>query len=227
MRRIFQGPAKRGSQKWIQEIINNNPEILNTKVIKKLPIPESDIINWYSPLAEDDYAEYQDQSFLDLLNIELSKFPLSDFWPSRGPVWDALGKSSSGSIFIIEAKSHIQEIVSSGTKASEESLKIITASLNKTRKYLNSKSDTDWSKIFYQYTNRLAHLYLLRVLNNIPAYLLFVYFVNDKDMNGPKSRDEWSGAIKLLHSYLGINRHKLNNYVIDVFIDVERLLDSD
>jgi hypothetical protein len=86
MRRIFQGPAKRGSQKWIQEIINNNPEILNTKVIKKLPIPESDIINWYSPLAEDDYAEYQDQSFLDLLNIELSKFPLSDFWPTRGPV---------------------------------------------------------------------------------------------------------------------------------------------
>ncbi len=35
------------------------------------------------------------------------------------------------------------------------------------------------TKGFYQYINRLAHLYLLRVLNKIPAYLVFVYFVND------------------------------------------------
>jgi len=85
---------------------------------------------------------------------------------------------------------------------------------------LNSTSEHDWASTFYQYTNRLAHLYLLRGLNEIPAYLIFVYFVNDKEMNGPQSIDEWFGAIKLLHSFLGIGRHTLSKYIANIFIDI-------
>jgi len=76
---------------------------------------------------------------------------------------------------------------------------------------------------FYQYANRIAHLYLLRVLNGIPAYLVFVYFLNDEIMGGPKTEEEWIGALKLLHAYLGIGRNKLGKFVIDVFIDVRDL----
>jgi len=223
MPRIPQAPAQRGSQKWIQRVINDNPESLNSLVRKQLDLPGAETITWYSPLAEDDFAEYQDQAFLDLLDIKLPAISLAHFWPARGPCWDGLGKSETGNVFLVEAKAHISEILSSGTGAGERSLKKIRKSLDETKKFLNSESEHDWSSTFYQYTNRLAHLYLLRVLNGVPAYLVFIYFFNDEDMSGPESIDEWLGAMKLLHSFLGIGRHKLSKYIMDIFIDVQRL----
>ena len=124
---------------------------------------------------------------------------------------------------MLEAKSHISELLSPKTGAGETSLRKIKKSLDETKTFLHSNSEHDWTSTFYQYTNRLAHLYLLRVLNEVPAYLVFVYFMNDKDMNGPRSIDEWSGAIALLHSFLGIGRHKLSKYIADIFIDVQML----
>lgn len=123
----------------------------------------------------------------------------------------------------MEAKSHIPEMVSPKTGAGAESLEKIKESLDRTKRFLNSKSEHDWSSTFYQYTNRLAHLYLLRELNDLPAYLIFIYFVNDEEMKGPKSIDEWVGAIKLLHSFFGIGRHKLSKFIADLFIDVRRI----
>ncbi|MFC1869160.1 hypothetical protein ACFL0H_13665 [Thermodesulfobacteriota bacterium] len=57
-------------------------------------------------------------------------------------------------------------------------------------------------------------------MNDIPAYLVFVYFVNDHT-HIPTSRDEWNGALQLMHTLLGSNRHRLTRYIIDVFIDVQ------
>jgi len=122
---------------------------------------------------------------------------------------------------LVEAKSHISEVLSPKTGAGVKSLRQIKKSLNETKTFLHSNSDHDWTTIFYQYTNRLAHLYLLGALNEVPAYLVFVYFVNDKDMNGPKSVDEWIGALSLLKSYLGVTRHRLDKYVAEIFIDVK------
>jgi hypothetical protein len=48
-------------------------------------------IEWLSPKADDDYSEYRDQDFLDLLRIELSKTSLNDFWPKQGPMGLATG----------------------------------------------------------------------------------------------------------------------------------------
>ena len=73
-----------------------------------------------------------------------------------------------------------------------------------------------------EYLNWLAHLYLLRKLNNIPAYLVFVYFINDYT-HISTGRDEWNGALQLMHSLLGTHQHKLSKYAIDVFIDVGKL----
>jgi len=223
MPRIQQGSGVKGSQKWIQKLVNEKPEMLNSLIRTQINFPVTDTITWHSPIAEDGYAEYQDQAFLDLLDITLTKVSLSDFWPSRGPVWDGLGKSEAGEVFLVEAKSHISEVLSPGTGAGVKSLRKIKKSLNETKSFLHSTSQHDWTSTFYQYTNRLAHLYLLRALNKVPAYLVFVYFVNDKEMNGPQSIDEWAGAIKLLHSFLGIGRHKLSKYITDIFIDVGML----
>ena len=217
---IQQGPGVKGSQKWIQKLVNEKPDLFNSLIRTQLDLPDTDKITWHSPIAEDGYAEYQDQAFLDLLDIILTKVSLSDFWPSRGPVWDGLGKSETGKVFLVEAKSHISEVLSPKTGAGMKSLRKIKKSLDETKSFLNSNSEHNWTSTFYQYTNRLAHLYLLRALNKVPAYLVFVYFVNDKEMNGPQSIDEWSGAIKLLYSFLGIGRHKLSKYIADIFIDI-------
>ena len=144
---VEQGPALKGSQKWIQKLVNERPDLLTSLISTQFDLPDTDTITWLSLIAGDGYAEYQDQAFLDLLNIKLPNVSLSDFWPSRGPVWDGLGRSKTGKAFLIEAKSHISEILSSGTGASEKSLKKIKASLNETKTFLNSSSEHDWSSI--------------------------------------------------------------------------------
>jgi hypothetical protein len=155
------------------------------------------------------------------LGIKLNDVKLKDFWPSRGPQWDALGRISDKAYFLVEAKAHITEIISSSQAKSPASIALIEKSLNATRAYLKLNSEIDLTKGFYQYVNRLAHLYLFRVLNNIPTYLVFVYFVNDNTYI-PTRKQEWDGALQLMHALLGANRHKLSEYIIDVFIDVQK-----
>lgn len=219
MTRSPQSVAEKGSQKRMQRLVNEMPDLLNLQIREKLNLSEEEDIQWLSPLKDDDYAEYRDQAFINLLGVELKKVPLADFWPKGGPQWDALGKSDSGKLFLVEAKSHISELSSSIGAKDENSVRRIRRSLEETKDFLNLNVEVDWSRGFYQYANRLAHLYLLRQ-NDLPAYLVFVYFLNDSEMAGPATIDQWKGAIELLHAYLGITRHKLRKYTADVFIDI-------
>jgi len=211
MPRVTQKKARRGSQRWLQIFVNERPDILN----KRIGLGN---INWLSPLKSDQHAEYRDKAFLDLLGITLKKRLLSDFWPKGGPQWDALGISESGEIVLVEAKAHIPEIFSS-SQASPKSQKLISASLAETSSALKAQRGIDWSQHFYQYTNRLAHAYLLKELNDVATRLLFIYFIGDTDMKGPETEREWQAAIDVLHKALGI-RGRLPPYISDVFIDV-------
>jgi hypothetical protein len=224
MGRFVGEQAQKGSQKWIQCLVNEHPTLINDRIIQSAKLPEDERIAWLSPLATDGHAEYRDQSFLDLLKITLPKRTLQNFWPERGPQWDALGRAEGGTVFLVEAKSHIPEIISHLGAKSEKSKEKILSSLNETKRYLNCPQKSDWSSPFYQYANRIAHLYLLRVLDDIPAYLVFVYFLNDKDMGGPATKEEWFGAIHLAHSCLGIGRNRLEQFICNVFIDVRDLI---
>jgi hypothetical protein len=177
---------------------------------------------------EDDHAEYRDETFIEKLGIkDRLKNPLRDFWPLKGPQWDALGKAGN-TVFLVEAKANIPEMVSSPSGAGIESLGQIKSSLDELKKYLSVNNDVDWAGKFYQYTNRLAHLYYLRELNKIDAYMMFIYFVNDSTVNGPTCKDKWEGAIEVMEDYLGLSkRHKLRKYVKDLFIDVPVLENTD
>ena len=222
MGRITQPKGFKGSLKWIQATVNISPSLINKPINEFVGFKDEVPIEWLSPRMEDDYAEYRDQAFPDLLGIKLSKVTLVEFWPSRGPQWDALGRMGDRAYFLVEAKGHISEIVSSSQAKSPSSKALIEKSLNATQSYLGLKKDIDLTKGFYQYANRLAHLYLLRELNNIPAYLVFVYFVNDLT-HISTTKQEWMGALDLMHSLLGSNHHKLSKYIIDVFIDVAKV----
>jgi hypothetical protein len=197
--------------------------MLNSEIIRKLNLPRNEKIHWLSPLKDDEHAEYRDQEFLERLGVGLEIVTLADFWPSGGPQWDGLGRSSSGNLFLVEAKSYIDEMISTMQAKSKESMKKICDSLEKTKQFLNARPEVEWSSVFYQYANRLSHLYLLKQLNQLPVYLVFVYLINDLEMKGPKTIDEWKGAIELLHSHMGIRGHKLQNFMTELFIDVSCL----
>ena len=59
--------------------------------------------------------------------------------------------------------------------------------------------------------------------NGYDARLVNVCFLNDEEMDGPKTVDEWKGAIRLLHRCLGLKENMLRNFVIDIFIDVTKI----
>ena len=185
-------------------------------------------INWLSPLQEDEYAEYYDRNFIKKLDIKLAKKSLESFWPISGPRWDGLGKTNEEKIFLVEAKSHIKEMISS-SHAKCPSLAKIRSSLDKTKQFVGSKSSAsiDWTTGTYQYANRLAHLYLLQILNDLDTYLILLYFLGDEEMKGPNTyvpttQSEWESVIVYQERLMGIRqRHGLSDRIIHTFIDVK------
>lgn len=222
MGRFVQESDSHGSLRDVQVLINERKEILDKKITEIIKREVN--VKWKSPIKNDHFAEYRDEDFLKILRIDSKIFsPLNEFWPKRGPQWDALGMEEN-TVFLVEAKANLPEVVSPPTGAGIESKSKILDSFSEVKEYLNINNTIDWSGTFYQYANRIAHLYLLRVLNGIDAYLVNIYFVNDESVDGPKSIDEWKGALTILKHYLGIpKRNKLEKYMLDIFIDINEL----
>lgn len=144
MGRFPQREALKGSQRWIQRLVNEAPDQLN----QAIGIGD---IRWCSPMAQDEYAEYRDDAFWGRLNLAPTRRPLSTFWPRGGPQWDALGVATSGGAVLVEAKAHINELYSPASGASEASLGRIQLSLRECRAGLGVSEGYDWSKQCYQY----------------------------------------------------------------------------
>jgi|SRR5215472_505016 len=222
--------ANRGSQKWLQIAVNQKPELLLHALRESGAIGQETTVTWQSPLKGDPsrpFKEYRDGEALEKAGIKQLKVPLHSFWPRRGPVWDAIGVTSDGPLFI-EAKAHIPEAASPATKASSlASRKLIYKSLVKTRHFYAPKATAVWGRVFYQYSNRLAYQYFLKQLNDVPSALVFLYFLNDVDMGGPASKEEWQGASHLIHAVLGIRRdlNLTSHKVFNAFLDIRLLRD--
>lgn len=223
MARIKQKSDGHGSLKDIQILVNKNQALIDKIIKTTFEELANDTITWKSPIESDDFAEYRDNDFLYKVGLDNKEIKLAEYWPTRGPQWDALATTTSGKIILVEAKANIPEIVSPATGAVEISKTLIDKSLNETKKFLGVTNDIDWSGKFYQYTNRLAHLYFLREKHNKPTYLINIYFIGDDTVSGPKTKQEWEGALKVLYSYLGLSRHKLSKYMTDIFIDINDL----
>lgn len=209
--RIVQPTGTKGSLKWIQKAVRDAPDVLQPAGLPP--------IEWLSPLAEDDYAEYRDAGFLQRLEIGHLAAGLQDFWPSHGPQWDALGVTSSGPV-LVEAKAHIREFLSPPCKASPLSRAQIERAFASVGSDLGVGTTATWPKIYYQYANRISFLWWLRQ-QGIDAKLLFVSFLNDDDMNGPAHAETWETAFAAADYALGIpERNKLRRHIFHVTPDV-------
>ena len=103
-------------------------------------------------------------------------------------------------------------------------MKTIETALAETASSLGVRPRVPWATMFYQLTNRLAHLHFLRK-NGINAWLVLVNFLGDEDMRGPHSAAEWAAAYQVAWHVLGVpERHKLSPFVIHVHPDIKALI---
>lgn len=220
--------ASAGSKRWLQVAVNRKPQLLLSALRRSGAIGPRISVTWESPREDKDFREYRDLTALAKVGIADAdlKRPLEQFWPRRGPVWDALGITSEGRPVFIEAKAHISEAASPATRASEASRNLIDRSLVEARRFYAPRATASWSNLFYQYGNRLAHQYFLRQVNGVPSTLVFLYFVNADDMLGPKSEEEWHGAVRLIHAVLGVREDLRSCGVFDAFLDTRLLQDA-
>ena len=213
----------KGSQKWVQEIINFCPSRLNRLIQQEIASLSGREIQWTSPVEQDEFAEYRDAAFLENLDLQEFAEKLEKFWPNMGPQWDALGRTADGEVLIlVEAKANVPELVSFCGAKDKESLRTISASLAETQGWLNCREPrVDWKCGFYQYANRLAHLYFLREkAQKEGSYLVFLYFVEDSS-HIRTSRDAWNSALKLQKKLMGLSAASLAGKAIEVFINTD------
>lgn len=231
------GRAVKGSKKWLQTLVSDCPWLLNDGITSQLPGPPTNI-DWRAPLPSSGYKEPRDEEFLE--RLQESRFlrrplpswsELYSFWPKSGPRWDALGVTDHGQLLLVEAKSHVAELVSSSGAKDPHSISKISSSLDRTKQAIGRKSafDMDWTTGVYQYANRLAHLYFFHRLHRLDTYLLLLCFVNDTEMSNPDTfvpttPEQWESALVHQERMMGIRqRHSLSDRIIHVFIDVESI----
>jgi len=205
-RRERPGKTER-SEHWMRVAANEDASTLNKMIIERFGWSPSEQINWVSPVKEDNYAEYYDQEFLVQLELNDLKWPLSKFWPKSGARWDGLATTDSGKVILVEAKAYIEEGVDYKSKAGETSYAKIRQALDAAKSDFGASKDAPWEAPFYQYANRLAHLYFLHKLNGIDAYLLFLYFADAPDVPKPCTTSEWQGSVRLIEKCLGLGNH--------------------
>lgn len=203
--RIPQPLGTKGSLKWMQRAVQHRPDLLQPVTLPPL--------TWVSPTPHDAFAEYRDTGFLRCLNLETLAPHLAAFWPRRGPQWDGLARFPGG-VVLAEAKAHLAEFETSRSAAGPASAAQIATAFAQVQTDMNITPASPWDRTFYQYANRLAHLWWLRA-QGINARLLLIGFLGDAEVSGPVAAEAWDIAYANAESALGLPRdgHALSRFI--------------
>ena len=179
--------AHKGSRCSIQQLINTNNGSTLTQAIGRVD-PTLQNIKWLSPLAADNFKEFINRDLRALLKPPCNL----DFWPGRGPHWDAVGMAGD-TLILVEAKSYPGETRSKMGATSDNSQQLITESMREAHTRLVSPTHNEtpppsydpkiWEETYYQLGNRLSYLSFLNY-QNIPTKFVLVNFVNDPTWRG-------------------------------------------
>ena len=90
-------------------------------------------------------------------------------------------------------------------------------SFGQTKRWLGADATADWCGPLYQSANRLAHLYFLREIVKVPAWLVHVCFVADP--RTPTAVNAWRPALAVAEKQLGLPEQ--SPYATAVFLSVE------
>ncbi|OQA91427.1 MAG: hypothetical protein BWY26_00972 [Elusimicrobia bacterium ADurb.Bin231] len=208
--------------------IEEHKQLLEISIKRELNV--EGIFEWISPLSNYKYKEYSG-GFLESLGLRHLKESYKDFWPLRTAHWDALAKIDDGTILLFESKSHTGEL-KSRCRANDSSINQIKKSLKGTYDWLkngqNQFNEHAWLNKYYQFANRLAHLYYFRGqkhMNNI--WLVNIYFENDFSLNMNSNsnkyktadRSEWEKELNIIKEEMGLINTDMRKYgLIELFL---------
>jgi hypothetical protein len=205
------GAAFAGSQLQTQLYINKRTADLDSALRSEFDDELSNAeFDWRTPLAADGYAEYYGSAFLKRLGLDEHVQALKEFWPARGPQWDALAvvtrPGQRPGVLLGEGKSYPDEMLKgSGTtsEAGTDNRKRIDVALAWTQQQLGvqGKTPSDWAGALYQNANRLAHLCWLND-RDVDAWLVHLLFVDDP--HEPTTEKQWSAAVDTADERLGL-----------------------
>lgn len=217
------GRAFAGSQLQIQIYVNRRPDDVNANIRSALgpALPARAEIVWRSPLESEGFAEYRDGEFLAALGLPHLREKLAGFWPEGGPRWDGLAivndpaKSDPSAYLLVEAKSYPKEVFGPGCQAQPDSRRTIEAALRVTKAWAGAEESADWLGALYQYGNRLAHVYFLRQIANLRAWLVNLCFLGDP--HRPTGRAVWENGLTAIREGLGFRGRRVP-YTVNVFL---------
>lgn len=213
-----QGRAYAGSQLQVQVYTARREAELTAAVVTALSGAGAyaEGIRWVSPLEAKEFAEAFDGAFLEALELSRLRPQLSSFWPVGGPRWDGLGVVAPGPCaLLVEAKSYPEEMFGSGCQASPDSRTLIVESLAKAKAWAGADQGADWLGPLYQYANRLAHVFFLREVCQIDAWLVNLCFVDDP--HRPTSLERWQQQLSAIKKQLGFSDKRVP-FAVDVFL---------
>lgn len=180
---------------------------------------------WVVPLERHGFVEPKDAAMLGELGLAQHAAALAEFWPSGGPVWDALAvvrfEDGDRGIILGEAKNYPGELYAGGTQAGksgtekalesrrriEEAIEGVQEELGvalDSRRWLDPLDpDRPGSSSLYQTANRLAYAVWLRRVG-VEAWFCHLLFLDDP-LHKPTSRAEWQRALRIADQQLGID----------------------
>jgi hypothetical protein len=217
MPRIPRPPEARRSERFMR-IVANQPSKAFAHQFQSLTGIAAEI-EWLSPLQSDEHAEYYDAAFLNRLGIGHLTSELSAFWPDSGPRWDGLARTAAGEVILVEAKAHLDEVITDCEAGASSTEKILAAfEHTKTRLGIpNSRRRVAWHSPYYQMCNRVAHLSFLHE-HGVKAHLVFLCIADADDVPAPVSRDTWQVVLKHMRRSLSLDKHSLRSFDHDIIL---------
>jgi hypothetical protein len=222
------GIAEQGSRLYLQQYMINGKDKLAEMIIAASPslltfVEDKTKIVWKSPLEESEFYEYRDD-FLEVLDLKKetydeAKVKLGGFWPKNGPQWDGLavvnGINGQKGFLLVEAKAHLAETKSDLKAESPISIDMINKSIIRTQEHYNIQPN-NWTKHYYQLGNRIAYVFFMNEILNIPTWLVLINFTDGKYKK--TDLQEWLKHYNQIYTNMGIHQDcKLLNKIIQIF----------
>jgi len=233
-----------GSEWQLLRMLGHHREYFYKELRSQIGLPPNAEIHWLdygwdSTTVSGDKEYKKGEFFEKIKEIFTSKVVSSIKEDSFGAIlnqnWDGIFWVDK-TVYIVEAKAHLKEIISDCQSDKPESLDVIEEYFKETRDRFGISSDNDWKKTYYQMANRIAFLALLKK-HFIDAKLVNIYFLNgyEKKIKNPVSgkyytiqnknatKDEWIKAIKKEEDYLGVSKLVgKDKDIIHVFINCKK-----
>ena len=210
-----------GSEWHLQRWLGYHRKRLNTLIKEQTTLEVADWLDFGFQARASDQSKFPtldaEIEHLDFLpEGHTAKLAWQHTWPTargrqaRGPCWDAVAKLEDGSWLLVEAKAHLGELKSPGSKATPDSLKKIAALMDEAKRAYGVAPDISWIDKYYQQANRMAVLWFLNEKHQESAYLLNICFTGDqfpecRKVKCPVDKTGWAEGIHKMKNALGLS----------------------